>query len=468
MDQTINFGDKIDSSGGDGSIQPEQRPQENVQETLTTQGIAEQPKSDGKVQWTYCFFILKTCSLYLTHFALCRAAPTGHEVQAPGIPEQAEQQERIAPLPKSVIETKTLSKAVIEEPHEQGNVSVGGQDGKGDAYAKSVEDPDAASEEDDKPLVQKSSKESGVPGDVKRSRRERKSVEHFKVEAPKSVTQVTMDGEGMKLRNIPNVAFKMSKITGKDELLEGLHNVIFRRKGQATTRKKAILEFNGLSFPEEEKERELEARKISLGKWKLELINRLMDLLDLQRGTGDKASNIDRIIEFLNVPSIQSTVDLAGKEVAKREKARRKREREEKRKLKAAKSKQNPKKKTEKKKADLPKETEKVVEEEEESENEEDTEESDAEVMPSAKVRRLSQDDVGDESDSNKAVELPASQIKKEVEAFLATKSDDELSQITPKMVLYHLENQHGIDLQSRKAEIKSAAQEYAERRLNA
>ena len=38
-----------------------------------------------------------------------------------------------------------------------------------------------------------------------------------------------------------------------------------------------------------EQERELDARKASLGKWKLELIHRLMDALDMTRGSGDKA-----------------------------------------------------------------------------------------------------------------------------------------------------------------------------------
>lgn len=40
-----------------------------------------------------------------------------------------------------------------------------------------------------------------------------------------------LQGKGSKLRDIPNVAFKMGKLTGRDELLEGLHLVLFRRKG---------------------------------------------------------------------------------------------------------------------------------------------------------------------------------------------------------------------------------------------
>lgn len=37
--------------------------------------------------------------------------------------------------------------------------------------------------------------------------------------------------------------------------------------------------------------KELEARKASLGKWKLDLLHKLMDTLDLQRGSGDKVSS---------------------------------------------------------------------------------------------------------------------------------------------------------------------------------
>jgi hypothetical protein len=37
-----------------------------------------------------------------------------------------------------------------------------------------------------------------------------------------------------------------------------------------------------------EQEKEVEGRRASLSKWKLELIHRAMDALDLQRGSGDK------------------------------------------------------------------------------------------------------------------------------------------------------------------------------------
>lgn len=115
---------------------------------------------------------------------------------------------------------------------------------------------------------------------------------------------------------------------------------------QAATRKKAILDFCGFAFAADHEEKELEARRVSLGKWKLELIHRLMDTLDLPRGSGDKGAKIDRVMEFLATPSAQSDVDLAAKEAAKKEKAKRKREREaaKKEKLAAMKAKEAAKK----------------------------------------------------------------------------------------------------------------------------
>jgi len=120
----------------------------------------------------------------------------------------------------------------------------------------------------------------------------------------------------------------MSKITGKDELMESFHNVLYRRKGMANTRKKAILDFCGFAFVADQEEKELGARRVSLSKWKLDLIHRLMDTLDLPRGSGDKSAKIDKLIDFLRKPHQASDVDLASKEADKKEKARRKRERE--------------------------------------------------------------------------------------------------------------------------------------------
>lgn len=39
-------------------------------------------------------------------------------------------------------------------------------------------------------------------------------------------------GQGTKLGDIPNIAFRLSKVTGKDELLEDLHQICYGSKGK--------------------------------------------------------------------------------------------------------------------------------------------------------------------------------------------------------------------------------------------
>jgi hypothetical protein len=51
-------------------------------------------------------------------------------------------------------------------------------------------------------------------------------------------------------------------------------------------------------------EKETEARRASLGKWKLELLHRLMDALDLPRGSGDKVGPQESSAAALPAPRV--------------------------------------------------------------------------------------------------------------------------------------------------------------------
>lgn len=44
----------------------------------------------------------------------------------------------------------------------------------------------------------------------------------------------------------PAVQYKLSKVTGRDELLESLHNVLYRRKG--TVRRRVLIFRSGASW----------------------------------------------------------------------------------------------------------------------------------------------------------------------------------------------------------------------------
>lgn len=100
---------------------------------------------------------------------------------------------------------------------------------------------------------------------------------------------------------------------------------------QIKNRKRHLLDFNGLAFPDESNESEIAARKAIMRKLKLDIIHRLLDMLNIPRGAGDKEAKIDLLIAFLLHPKKMSEVDLAEREAAKRQKLKRKREKDLKR-----------------------------------------------------------------------------------------------------------------------------------------
>jgi len=59
-------------------------------------------------------------------------------------------------------------------------------------------------------------------------------------------------GAGQKLRDIPNVQHRLSKLKADDDLLQSLHNAFYKRPGKATTRKRDVLEFSGFVFEGDE------------------------------------------------------------------------------------------------------------------------------------------------------------------------------------------------------------------------
>ena len=90
--------------------------------------------------------------------------------------------------------------------------------------------------------------------------------------------------------------------------MEELHNVLYRRKGKGTTRKKDILNFTGFAYPDGEKDKAalLEAKEKDrerVGRLKNDIIHRIMDLMDVPRGSGGKEEKVARLVEFLAAPA---------------------------------------------------------------------------------------------------------------------------------------------------------------------
>lgn len=216
------------------------------------------------------------------------------------------------------------------------------------------------------------------PASSRTSGRERKVVERFVVTPqPVSHDLEIKQGSGKYLRDIPNIAFNLSKISGKDDFMGALHKVLYRRPGKGTTRKRDILSFSGFVYedPEEGKEKDVE-RVLKL---KNDEIHRIMDTLDIPRGSGGKEDKAEKVIEFLQSPDVMRETNLAEKEDAKKAAAKRKREKLVAKKAKKAKPAAKGKKATKK----VVEESEE--EEEEEQEEEEEVEEEEEEKAPPPK-----------------------------------------------------------------------------------
>lgn len=350
-----------------------------------------------------------------------------------------------------------------------------------------------------------------------RSKRERKTVEFYDPLAGKKQDEeepMIKEGLGTKLREIPNAAFKLSKITGSDDLCEAFHRVLYKRAGASKTRKRDILDFSGFVFGDTE-EKEIESRRTGLNKWKLDLIHRLLDVLDIPRPTAgnDKAAKIEKILKFLKEPRALSSVDLASKEAEKKEKLKVKKEREaaRKEKLNSKKEKEAAKKKRKaatadktkmkKQKSEQPAEEESESEEEEESENEEEASDFEAEEEKVEKTKAASPkssekkqkvesssaakkktapppspppppplaaaaadkggDEDGEDDDVVKAKGVSKEDLKASTLEVLKAFSD--LTSIGSKAVLKALKEKYGFKLKSRKEEILMVAQEYIE-----
>eukprot|EP00873_Tetraselmis_striata_P022779 jgi/Tetstr1/443043/TSEL_031102.t1 len=226
------------------------------------------------------------------------------------------------------------------------------------------------------------------PAPSRTSARERKVVERFVVAEKAEVTELEIkQGAGKCLRDIPNVAFHLSKISGKDDTMAALHKVLYRRLGKGTTRKRDILSFSGFVYENEEEEKEKDVERLL--KYSGAEIHKFMDMLDIPRGTGSKEDKVEKLHEFLLKPDATRDTDLAQKEEEKKEATRKKREREAAKKEKKAKAKAKAAKAKAAKASSKKTTKKKVVEEsEEEEDSEEEEEEGEEEEAPPPKKAR--------------------------------------------------------------------------------
>ncbi|KAH9329397.1 hypothetical protein KI387_001505, partial [Taxus chinensis] len=172
-------------------------------------------------------------------------------------------------------------------------------------------------------------KDSSTPtvSAIDRPSRERKTIERFVASSEKeTVKEFTIEkGKGVPFRDIPNVAFKVSKRSRADENLKTLHRVLYGRRGKAVHVKNNILQFSGFVWGEDE-EKEKAKLKDRLDKLHKEALVNISDVMDIHvKSTTKKEEMVVKLIEFLDAPHATTDVLLEQQKENLKAKKRKKR-----------------------------------------------------------------------------------------------------------------------------------------------
>ena len=121
-----------------------------------------------------------------------------------------------------------------------------------------------------------------------RERRARKAVETFVVDvAPARASKIEIGrGKGTKLSEIPNVAFRLSKISRKEDILKFIYRVLYKGTPRQLTVKRDIGEFSGWTF---ESDGERAVKEDLLMRAYKETLHEILDLFEVPRGSGAEA-----------------------------------------------------------------------------------------------------------------------------------------------------------------------------------
>ncbi|XP_073016146.1 DEK domain-containing chromatin-associated protein 4-like [Primulina eburnea] len=145
--------------------------------------------------------------------------------------------------------------------------------------------------------------------------RERKSVERLVATIEKDATKEfhVEKGRGTALKDIPNVAYKLSK-KKNDDTFRLLHNMLFGRRGKALEFKNNMSRFSGFVWHDNEEKQTIKVKE-KLDKIVKEKLVEFCDVLDIpvSKANTRKEDIIAKLIEFLMAPNATTEV-LADKE----------------------------------------------------------------------------------------------------------------------------------------------------------
>ncbi|XP_078436708.1 DEK domain-containing chromatin-associated protein 2-like isoform X2 [Wolffia australiana] len=149
----------------------------------------------------------------------------------------------------------------------------------------------------------KDSEKTSKTSSVERPVRERKTVERLveTVEKWSSKDFLIVKGTGTPLKDIPNVARKLSR--RKPDDIKLVHTLLFGRKGKAVDHKSHILQFSGFAWHENE-EKEKAKLKEKLEKHVKDKLLDLCDLFDLPdaKPSSRKEDLVEQLADFLAAP----------------------------------------------------------------------------------------------------------------------------------------------------------------------
>ncbi|XP_027341912.1 glutamic acid-rich protein-like isoform X3 [Abrus precatorius] len=151
---------------------------------------------------------------------------------------------------------------------------------------------------------------------IDRPVRERKSVERLVASIEKDATKEfhIEKGRGTPLKDIPNVAFKLSRRKTGDTF-KLLHNILFGRRGKAVQIKSNISRFSGFVWLDNEEKQMIKVKE-KFDKCNKEKLMEFCDVLDITiaKATTRKEDIIAKLIDFLVAPHATTAVLLAEKE----------------------------------------------------------------------------------------------------------------------------------------------------------
>jgi protein DEK len=180
---------------------------------------------------------------------------------------------------------------------------------------------DSADEDDDEDAgdVSKTSPEIKKPGSSERPTRERKLVKRYTESSTTRASftkPVLIDkGRGTQLKDIPNVAFKLSK-RKPDDNLQTLHSVMFGKRTKAHNLKKNLGMFSGYMWMESEHEKQRGKVKEKLDKCIKEKLVDFCDVLNIpiNKTNSKKEDLCSKLLEFLECPHATTENLLSDKE----------------------------------------------------------------------------------------------------------------------------------------------------------